>query len=215
MTVSGDALASDLRRLIGSDAVITDNESRVRAGTDFITYRGAPAAVVHPTSNFQVIELLRYATKQGVRVVPRGTATNLSGAIAPGQDSMVVDLAGMNRIIEIDPERRRAVVEPGVINADVKVAAASLGMTYAPDPASAPISTIGGNIAENAGGPGCIKHGVTFHHVRELDVVLGAKFGSAAMKDVAGFDAKRLVAGGRGTFGRVHRAILRAVPGRT
>ena len=136
-----------------------------RPRTDFITHRGAPAAVARPTSNDQVVELLRYATKHGVAIVPRGTATNLSAAIAPGDDSLVLDLTSMNRIVEIDAEGRRAVVEPGVINADLKAAAAPLGLAYAPDPASTPISTIGGNIAENAGGPGCIKYGVTFHHV--------------------------------------------------
>jgi hypothetical protein len=166
--VPRDALGSDLRRLIGSDAVLTDEAARVLAGTDFITHRGAPAAVARPTSNDQVVELLRYATKHGVAIVPRGTATNLSAAIAPGDDSLVLDLASMNRIVEIDAEGRRAVVEPGVINADLKAAAAPLGLAYAPDPASAPISTIGGNIAENAGGPGCIKNGVTFHQRGEM-----------------------------------------------
>jgi glycolate oxidase len=129
--VQTDALGSDLRRLIGSDAVLTDKATRVLAGTDFITQRGAPAAVARPTSTDQVMELLRYATKHGVAVVPRGAATNLSAAIAPGDDSLVLDLTNMNRILEIDAEGRRAVVEPGVINADLKAAAAPLGLAYA------------------------------------------------------------------------------------
>ena len=159
----GDALGSDLRRLIGSDAVLTDEAARILAGTDFMAQRGVPSS--SDDVERQVVALLRYASEHGVAIVPRGAATNLSAAIAPRDDSLVLDLASMNRIVEIDAQARRAVVEPGVINADLKAAAAPAGLVYAPDPASTPISTIGGNIAENAGGPGCIKYGVTFHHV--------------------------------------------------
>jgi len=136
------ALGSDLRRIIGSDAVLTDKAARVWAGTDFITQRGVPAAVARPTSSDQVVALLRYAVEHSVPIVPRGGATNLSGAIAPGDESLVLDLTSMNRIVEIDAQARRAVVEPGVINADLKAAAAAAGLVYAPDPASTPISTI-------------------------------------------------------------------------
>lgn len=167
-----DPLGSDLRRLVGSDAIQTDEAARVLAGTDFITQRGIPAVVARPTSSEQVVALLRYASEHGVQIVPRGAATNLSGAVAPGDASLVLDLTRMNRIVEIDAQARRAVVEPGVITANLKTAAAPAGLVYGPDPASTPISTIGGNIAENAGGPGCIKHGVTFHHVHAADVVL-------------------------------------------
>jgi glycolate dehydrogenase FAD-linked subunit len=209
--VPRDVLGSDLRRLIGSDAVLTDEAARVVAGTDFITRRGVPAAVVRPTSIDQVVELLRYATKHGVAIVPRGTATNLSAAIAPGDDSLVLDLASMNRIIEIDAEGRRAVAEPGVINADLKAAAARLGLTYAPDPASTPISTIGGNIAENAGGPGCIKFGVTFHHVLGLDVVL-ADGRLVTFSEDADVDLLGLMIGSEGILGVVTRAVLNLMP---
>ena len=206
-----DALGSDLRRLIGSDAVLTDKATRVLAGTDFITHRGAPAAVARPTSTDQVVELLRYATKHGVAIVPRGTATNLSAAIAPGDDSLVLDLTNMNRIAEIDAEGRRAVVEPGVINADLKAAAAPLGLVYAPDPASTPISTIGGNIAENAGGPGCIKFGVTFHHVLGLDVVL-ADGRLVTFSEDDDVDLLGVMIGSEGILGVVTRAVLNLMP---
>jgi glycolate oxidase len=209
--VRTDALGSDLRRLIGSDAVLTDKATRVLAGTDFITQRGAPAAVARPTSTDQVVELLRYATKHGVAVVPRGTATNLSAAIAPGDDSLVLDLTNMNRIVEIDAEGRRAVVEPGVINADLKAAAAPLGLAYAPDPASTPISTIGGNIAENAGGPGCIKFGVTFHHVLGLDVVL-ADGRLVTFSEDDDVDLLGVMIGSEGILGVVTRAVLNLMP---
>src|SRR4029079_3928759 len=97
--------------------------------------RGVPAAVVRPALNDQVVALLGYAAEHGLRVVPRGAATNLCAGIAPGDDSLVLDIASMNRIVEIDAQARCAVVEPGVINADLKAAVAPLGLVYAPDPA--------------------------------------------------------------------------------
>src|ERR1700758_5234300 len=107
-------LGQDLRRLIGSGAVLTDEAARFSAGTDFITQRGVPAAGARPTSIDQVLALLSYAAERGVRIVTRGAATNLSAGIAPGEDSLVVDLARMNRIVELDAQGRGAVGEPGV-----------------------------------------------------------------------------------------------------
>ena len=206
-----DALGSDLRRLIGTDAVLTDEAARVLAGTDFITQRGVPAAVARPTSSDQVMALLRYASEHGIAIVPRGAATNLSAAIAPSDDSLMLDLASMNRIVEIDAQARRAVVEPGVINADLKTAVAPLGLVYAPDPASTPISTIGGNIAENAGGPGCIKYGVTFHHVLAVDVAL-ADGRLVTFSDDDEVDLLGVTIGSEGILGVVTRAVLNLMP---
>jgi glycolate oxidase len=207
----GSVLGQDLRRLIGSDAVLTDEAARVLAGTDFITQRGVPAAVARPTSVDQVAALLSYAAEHGVRIIPRGAATNLCAAIAPGDDSLVLDLASMNQIVEIDADRRRAVVEPGVINADLKAAAAPAGLVYAPDPASTPISTIGGNIAENAGGPGCIKYGVTFHHVLALDVAL-ADGRLVTFSDDDKVDLLGVMIGSEGILGVVTRTVLNLMP---
>jgi glycolate oxidase len=209
--MSGSVLGQDLRRLIGSGAVLTDEAARFSAGTDFITQRGVPAAVARPTSIDQVLALLSYAAERGVRIVTRGAGTNLSAGIAPGEDSLVVDLARMNRIVELDAQARRAVVEPGVINADLKAAAAPAGLVYAPDPASSPISTLGGNIAENAGGPGCIKYGVTFHHVLGLDVVL-ADGRLVTFSDADGVDLLGLMIGSEGILGVVTRAVLNLMP---
>ena len=206
-----DGLGSDLRRLIGTDAVLTDEAARVLAGTDFITQRGVPAAVARPTSSDQVMALLRYASEHGIAIVPRGAATNLSAAIAPSDDSLMLDLASMNRIVEIDAQARRAVVEPGVINADLKTAVAPLGLVYAPDPASTPISTIGGNIAENAGGPGCIKYGVTFHHVLAVDVAL-ADGRLVTFSDDDEVDLLGVTIGSEGILGVVTRAVLNLMP---
>ena len=206
-----DALGSDLRRLIGDDAVLTDEAARVLAGTDFVAQRGVPAAVARPTSSEQIVALLRYASQHGIAIVPRGAATNLSAAIAPSDESLVLDLASMNRIVEIDAQARRAVVEPGVINADLKAAAAPAGLVYTPDPASTPISTIGGNIAENAGGPGCIKYGVTFHHVLAVDVAL-IDGRLVTFSDGDEVDLLGVTIGSEGILGVVTRAVLNLMP---
>jgi glycolate oxidase len=205
------ALGQDLRRLIGSDRVLTDEAARLVAGTDFITQRGVPAAVARPTSIDQVLALLSYAAQHGLTIVPRGAATNLAAAIVPDADSLVLDLTGMNRILDLDAQARRAVVEPGVINADLKAVAAPAGLVYAPDPASTPISTIGGNIAENAGGPGCIKYGVTFHHVLEVDVAL-ADGRLVTFSDGDDVDLLGVMVGSEGILGVVTRAVLNLMP---
>jgi glycolate dehydrogenase FAD-linked subunit len=205
------ALESDLRRLIGPGAILTDEAARTAAGTDFVTKRGMPIAVARPTSSEQVAALLGYATGHGVKIVPRGAATNLSAAIAPDDDALVLDLAGMNRIVDVDVAARRAIVEPGVINADLKAAVAPHGLVYAPDPASSPISTIGGNVAENAGGPACIKYGVTFHHVVELDVALaGGRV--VTLRDDDDVDLLGVMVGSEGILGVATRAVLNLMP---
>ena len=211
LNMPASTLGKDLRRLIGSDAVLTDEATRVLAGTDFITQRGVPAAVARPTSIDQVVTLLGYAAQRGIPIVSRGAATNLSAAIVPGDDSLMLDLAGMNRILEIDARARRATVEPGVINADLKAAASREGLVYAPDPASTPISTIGGNIAENAGGPGCIKYGVTFHHVLALDVAL-ADGRLVTLSESDDVDLLGVTIGSEGILGVVTRAVLNLMP---
>ena len=166
------ALVDDLRRLLGDGAVLDGEADRVAAGTDFVASRGVPAAVVRATSADQVASLLGLASERGIAVCPRGAGTNLCGGFAPGPESVVLDLSSMAEIVAIDPEGRSAVVQPGVINGDLQARLRPDGLFFAPDPASAAISTIGGNIIENAGGPGCIKYGVTFHHVAALEVAL-------------------------------------------
>ena len=202
---------ADLRRLIGADAVLTDEAARIAAGTDFITKRGVPGAVARPASSEQVAALAGFAAGSGLALVPRGAGTNLAAAMRPSDDSLVLDLSGMDRIAAVDTEARRAVVEPGVINGDLKAKVAPAGLRYAPDPASTPISSIGGNIAENAGGPSCIKYGVTFHHVIALEVVL-ADGRVVTLRDDDEIDLLGLMIGSEGTLGVVTRAVLSLLP---
>jgi glycolate oxidase len=177
---------------------------------------GRPAAVVFPRDAAGVRRTLRLANEAGTPVVPRGAGTSLTGASAAGAGTVVLDLSRMNRIVSVSPDDGTAVVEPGVITADLDRAAADLGLRYAPDPASHEISTIGGNIATNAGGLRCAKYGVTRDSVLGLEVVLAdgrqLSTGTSTLKGVAGYDLTGLFVGSEGTLGVVVRATLRLRP---
>lgn len=177
---------------------------------------GLPRVVVHATSVDDVVATLTHATRLGVPVVTRGAGTGLAGGATAGAGSIVLDVSGLDEIVLIDPENLLAVVGPGVITADLETAAAAHGLRYAPDPASAAISTIGGNIATNAGGLRCVKYGVTRDAVLALDVVLGdgrrITTGHTTVKGVAGLDLTGLLVGSEGTLGVVVGATVRLIP---
>ncbi|MCD0449255.1 FAD-binding protein [Actinocorallia sp. API 0066] len=177
---------------------------------------GRPAAVALAESVEDVSAVLREASRTGTPVVPRGAGTGLAGGAAGTDGSIVLDVSRMNRILELAPDDELAVVEPGVITADLDKAAAAYGLRYAPDPASAAISTIGGNIATNAGGLRCAKYGVTRESVLGLDVVLAdgtlLRTGRRTVKGVAGYDLTGLLVGSEGTLGVVVGATLRLRP---
>jgi glycolate oxidase len=177
---------------------------------------GGPAAVAFPRTAQEVQEVLRGAQDARTPVVARGAGTALTGATAAGAGVIVLDLSGMNRIVAVNPDDGTAVTEPGVITADLDRAAAEHGLRYAPDPASVEISTIGGNIATNAGGLRCAKYGVTRDSVLGLDVVLAGgrriRTGRATLKGVAGYDLTGLFVGSEGTLGVVVGATLRLRP---
>ncbi|MGW0856175.1 FAD-binding oxidoreductase [Streptomyces sp. NPDC002690] len=177
---------------------------------------GEPLAVVHALRTDDVCTVLRHADALGVPVVPRGAGTGLSGGATAGDGSLVLDLSRMNRIVELAPDDQLAVVEPGVVTADLDRAAAAHGLRYAPDPASAALSTIGGNIATNAGGLRCAKYGVTRDSVLGLEAVLAdgtvVRTGRRTVKGVAGYDLTALLTGSEGTLAVITGATVRLRP---
>lgn len=176
---------------------------------------GTPVAVVRVTCAEQVQATMRWATRHGVPVVPRGAGSGLSGGSSALDGGIVLSLERM-RGIEIDTAARVAVVEPGALNVEVKTAAAAYGSWYPPDPSSFEICSIGGNVATNAGGLCCVKYGVTTDYVLGLDVVLAdgtlVTLGGKRIKDVAGLSLLKLFVGSEGTLGIVTRAVLRLIP---
>jgi glycolate oxidase len=176
---------------------------------------GMPLAVVRATCTEDVQATLRIAERHRVPVVPRGAGTGLSGGSSAVDGCIVLSTERM-RAIEVDPATRTCTVEPGLLNAEVKVAVAEHGLWYPPDPSSFEICSIGGNIATNAGGLCCVKYGVTTDYVLGLTVVLAdgtaVELGGARLKDVAGLSLTKLFVGSEGTLGVVTRIVLRLLP---
>jgi len=202
-----------LARIVGRDGVITDPVERRVYETDGLTvFQAAPDVVVLPRTTEQVARIVEVCAREGVPFVARGAGTGLSGGALPLAGGVLIALNRMDRILEVDYPNLRAVVEPGVINARLSEALAPRGYYYAPDPASQTACTIGGNVAENSGGPRTPKYGVTTHHVLGLEVVLpdGAvvRFGGK-VPDVPGYDFVGLLVGSEGTLGIVTKVIVR------
>ncbi len=187
--------------------------SRDQAG---ILEPGHPVAAAFPTSTAEVASVMKLAADCGVPIVPRGAGTGLAGGANAVDGCVVLSLERMNRLLELDPADMVAVAEPGVITADLVRAADSVGLMYAPDPSSYEISTIGGNLATNAGGLRCIKYGVTRDSVLGLEVVLVdgtvVRTGHRSVKGVVGYDLTALFVGSEGTLGVITRAMLRLRP---
>jgi glycolate oxidase len=189
------------------DAYRHDRATTVRAGT--------PLALVRAESTADVQATLRVAHTHGIAVVPRGAGTGLSGGSAAIDGAITLSTERL-RAIEVDPYAMVAVVQPGLLNAEVKAAAREHGLWYPPDPSSFEICSIGGNLATNAGGLCCVKYGVTTDYVLGVEVVLAdgraLRLGGRTVKDVAGYDLKRLFIGSEGTLGVITEATLRLRP---
>jgi glycolate oxidase len=210
------ALADRLRALLGEDAVLTDPDP-VYAGDHAVpSAPGTDFLLVLPHDVEGVQATLRLAHETGTPVVPRGAGSGLSGGATPIDGSIVLGLERLTRIREIDPLDEVAVVEAGVITADLSEALAPHGFFYAPDPASARLSSIGGNIATNAGGLHCAKYGVTRESVLSLEVVLAdgtlLRTGHRSIKGVTGLDLTQLLIGSEGTLAIVVAATVRIRP---
>jgi glycolate oxidase len=205
----------DLWRALGPEHVITEPEQlRVYECDGLTGHRAIPELVVLPGSTEEVQTVVRACHRERIPFVARGAGTGLSGGATPVAGGVVISLARMTRILEIDLASHRVVVEPGVANLDVTRAVADAGFYYAPDPSSQQVCTIGGNVAENSGGAHCLKHGFTVHHVTGLTLVLPdgeiVELGGKAL-DPDGPDLLGVVVGSEGTLGIVTRITLRIV----
>ncbi|MBN2124628.1 MAG: FAD-binding protein, partial [Deltaproteobacteria bacterium] len=205
-----------IRDAVGAGRVILDPERLEEFGKDSSEERGRPEAVVVAESPERIQALLRLANEHRFPVTPRGSGTGLAGGAVPAHGGVLLSLARMNRILSIDGENLIAVVEPGVINQDLKNAVRAQGLFYPPDPASLDTSSIGGNAATNAGGPSCVKYGTTRDYILGLEAVLPTgeciRAGVQTRKGVVGYDLVHLLVGSEGTLGVITRLILKLIP---
>ena len=211
------SVARRLRDVVGAVHVITQADRLLAYESDALTaYWVSPRAVVLPASTEEVAAVVRVLHGEGIPVVPRGAGTGLSGGALPIEDGVVVGTARMNRILSIDPVDRLARVQPGVVNARLTDATRPFGLYYAPDPSSQSTCTLGGNVAENSGGPHCLKYGVTGRYVTGLTVVLPGgevvRLGGAARSAAAGLDLVGLFVGSEGCFGIATEIEVRLLP---
>jgi glycolate dehydrogenase FAD-linked subunit len=219
---ASDAVMGNLtdRLLAGlpAEAVVTDSDIMTSYANDMASFcpAGIPAVVVLPRTVEQVQHVMRTATELRIPVVPQGARTGLSGGANAADGCIVLSLTKMDRILEISPVDRIAVVEPGVVNATLSRAVEEHGLYYPPDPSSWEMCTIGGNIGTASGGLCCVKYGVTAEYVLGLDVVLAdgrlLSTGRRTAKGVAGYDLTRLFVGSEGSLGVVVRAVLALKP---
>ena len=208
---------SRLRKIVGKESVLTAKEDLTAYSYDATaTWTHLPDAVVFPITAEQVSLVLRLANEERIPVTPRGAGTNLSGGSIPVKGGIVLCTTRMNKILEINKTNLSATVEPGVVLQDFNIALAKEGLFYPPDPQSFLSCTIGGTIAENAGGPSCAKYGVTKQYVLGLEVVLASGYimnlGGITPKNRTGFELTTLFIGSEGTLGVITKIVLRLLP---
>ena len=212
MAVNG--LVEELRKVVGKANVLASEVDLQLYQYDAYLEERRPDAVVFANSTEEVAGVVRACNKLGVPFVPRGGGTNLSGGTIPIQGGVVIEMIRMNRILEVDVPNLRARVQPGMFNLEFGNALAPFGYQYLPDPASQKAATLGGNVAENSGGPHCFKYGVTTNHVLGLTVVLPdgaiAHLGGKA-PDVPGYDLTGAFVGSEGTLGICTEVVVRIV----
>ena len=214
---AADAAIEALRERIPSSPILTDPDVTEGYRRDFAKDpdAGRPLAVVRATSTADVQEVMCWASENAIAVIPRGAGSGLSGGATAVTGGIVLTTELM-RDIEVDPVTRTAVVQPGLLNAEVKKAVAEHGLWYPPDPSSFEICSIGGNAATNAGGLCCVKYGVTTDYILGMEVVLAdgkaVRLGGPRLKDSAGFSLTKLFVGSEGTLGIITEVIIRLIP---
>lgn len=210
------SVLSELKAIVGSSYVLTEHEDLVIYSNDATVFNHLPDAVVLPADREEVADVVKVASANSIPITPRGAGTCLSGGAVPLKSGIVLDLSRMNRIRTIDASRKIVVAEAGVVTFEITTRTAKLGLLYPPDPSSLKESTIGGNVAECAGGPKGVKYGITRNYVLGLEVVLPdgsiVETGNAVDGDMCGPDWTMLITGSEGTMAVVTAVTLRLVP---
>jgi len=205
----------ELEEAIGAEKVLSSPVDLIAYSFDGTFEQHLPDVAVLPETNEEVSAVARIASQYDVPIVPRGLSSGLAGGSIPVRGGIVLSLTRMNRILEIDEENMTATVEAGIVTANLQAAVEKLGLFYPPDPASIKQSTIGGNVACNAGGPRCLKYGVTSNYVLGLTVVLAdgriVRTGGKAIKYVTGFNMNQFFVGSEGALGIITEVILRLI----
>ncbi len=206
----------ELEAVVGKEYVLSSPEDLIAFSYDSTFEEHRPDIIVSPANTEEVSRVMRIAYRENIPVVPRGMGSGLAAASIPYSGGMVLNLTRLNRILEIDEENMIATVEAGVVTADFQAKVEEMGLFYPPDPSSIKHSTIGGNIACNAGGPRCLKYGVTSDYVLGLTAVLTngdiIKTGGKAIKNVTGLNLTQLLLGSEGTLAVITEAMLRLMP---
>src|SRR5262245_33036235 len=206
-------IIAELQRMVGTANLLTAPEEKLVYECDGLTmFKATPEVVVFPTATSEVAEVVCLANREHIPYVARGGGTGLSGGALAVEGGMMIALTKLNRILDIDLDNQRAVVQPGVVNLWITQAVSAQGYYYAPDPSSQQACTIGGNVAENSGGPHTLKYGVTTNHVLALEIVLPhgriIDTGGPA-EDYPGYDLTGTLVGSEGTLGIVTKIIVR------
>lgn len=209
-------IKAEFKAIVGTDRLLDAKEDILSYSYDSYVVRALPAMILFPRTTSEISGIIKIAGREMIPVTARGAGTGLSGGAVPAREGVVLCLSQMNQILEVNTPNRYAVVQPGVVNGHLQIALGREGYFYPPDPASFAVSTLGGNIAENAGGPRCLKYGVTADYILGLEVVLASgniiRCGSKNTKDVTGYRLSSLFCGSEGTLGIVTEAILRVTP---
>ncbi|MGD2124775.1 MAG: FAD-linked oxidase C-terminal domain-containing protein [Desulfobacteraceae bacterium] len=209
-------MADGFRAIVGADWFLDSPEDLATYSYDGFLPEFKPDGVIIPGSAEEISEIMKVANRELIYITPRGAGTNICGGSVAKKGGLIMAFHRMNNILEIDSENMCAVVEPGVVNADLQKAVTQYGLMYPPDPASMFVSTIGGNVALNAGGPRGVKYGVTRDYLLGLEVVLPTgeviRTGGKTLKSVSGYDLTRLMCGSEGTLGIITEITVRLVP---
>ena len=211
-----DSIKDEFRQIVGDEWFLDTPEDLVVYSYDGFLPEFKPSGVIVPGDRDEISKIMGVANREKINIIPRGAGTNICGSSVAREGGIIIAFHRLNKILEIDRESMCAVVQPGVVNADLQKAVAGYGLMYPPDPASMFVSTIGGNVALNAGGPRGVKYGVTRDYLLGLEVVLPSgeviNTGGKALKNASGYDLTRLMCGSEGTLGILTEIIIRLVP---